>query len=873
MDITIFGEYILPLGSNRATLETAGGKGASLARLVRAGLPVPDGFHITTSCYRRFVAENQLQERILAALQGIDISQPATLEAASAAIRDLFAGAQTPPDIAGAIATAYTGLAGKDPLVAVRSSATAEDLPEASFAGQQETYLNLSGLEPVLEAVKMCWASLWTGRAIGYRLRQGIHPQGVALAVVVQLLVDAEAAGILFTANPLNGRRDQAMISAAWGLGEAIVGGLVTPDTLIVDKASGAIQERHIADKQQMTVRSAAGTHEQPVPVDLRRAPVLDAETTAELLRLGLQIEALFGIPVDIEWARSDGGFYILQARPVTALPEPTPEFQLDWTLPDPKGQYMRASICELMPNPLSPLFDTLGMPAIEEGINSMAIDLINMPPDTFSGFMQTVNGYAYQKVTFTRRQWWLMVTRMLPSVPRMLKEGVAYWQEVAHPRYSQVTQSWRERQMVDLTPAQIWDGVHEIMAAFSHHLGALMGSTMGPTAGSEGLFTKVYEKLVRQEGDPHAPVFLLGFDSLPIKAEKALYDLAQCCRGEDDRAAYLLATPASLLASQVTGQTPPQGIQQELWGEFQSRFRQYLEAFGYSIYELDFSKPLPMDDPEPILEALKLFVAGKGANPYERQQESVARRERAVESARARLKGFKRWAFEKSLKWAQSQAPLREDGIFEIGLGFPVLRRMLHELGNRLSELGILQQAGDIFWLEAAEIEAAVKALESGEGVGPYNEWIKERKALWTARKRLIPPAQLPPGKKYLGMNMEGVLAMGETSQYGATIKGVAASPGRVSGIARVLHGPEDFDQMKPGDVLVAATTTPAWTPLFAMASAVVTDIGGPLSHGSIVAREYGIPAVLGAGVATRRIQSGQTITVDGSAGLVELK
>jgi phosphoenolpyruvate synthase/pyruvate phosphate dikinase len=210
-------KYILPLADPGATLETVGGKGASLARLANAGLPVPDGFHVTTAAYRQFVDENDLQPRILAALDAVDASQPATLETASNTIRDLFSQAGIPPDIAGAIAQAYASLSGQNPIVAVRSSATAEDLPGLSFAGQQETFLNIQGISAVLEAVKRCWASLWTARAIGYRVRHDIDQNTVSLAAVVQLLVPAEAAGIMFTANPVTGQRDQAMISASWG--------------------------------------------------------------------------------------------------------------------------------------------------------------------------------------------------------------------------------------------------------------------------------------------------------------------------------------------------------------------------------------------------------------------------------------------------------------------------------------------------------------------------------------------------------------------------------------------------------------------------------------------------------------------------------
>ena len=322
-------DYILSLADARATLEHVGGKGASLARLANAGLPVPDGFYVTTAAYNQFVAENNLQPGLLAALAAVDASRPATLETASRAIHDLFIQATMPQDVADAIARAYATLGNlQSPIpntqlaVAVRSSATAEDLPDLSFAGQQETFLNIHGVEAVQDAVKRCWASLWTARAIGYRAQHHIDHNAVSLAVVVQQLVFADAAGILFTANPITGQRDQAMLTATWGLGEAIVGGLVTPDTLIVDKATGRVLTRDTADKQVMTVRLASGTEEQPVPEAERRAPVLDDDQAAELTRLGTLIEHLYQMPMDIEWTLAGNKFAIVQARPITALPQ-----------------------------------------------------------------------------------------------------------------------------------------------------------------------------------------------------------------------------------------------------------------------------------------------------------------------------------------------------------------------------------------------------------------------------------------------------------------------------------------------------------------------------------------------------------------------
>jgi pyruvate,water dikinase len=268
----------------------------------------------------------------------------------------------------------------------------------------------------------------------------------------------------------------------------------------------------------------------------------------------------------------------------------------------------------------------------------------------------------------------------------------------------------------------------------------------------------------------------------------------------------------------------------------------------------------------------LKLFISGQGKSPYERQQTYTAKREQAEQMARERLKGIKRWGFEKSLNWAQSQAPLREDGIAEIGLGYPVLRKLLHELGRRFAAAGAIRGADDIYWLEGTEVESMIVSLEEKKPLSDLSSIVQERKDLWQARKQVTPPPQLPPGKKFLGFNLEGVLTGAEGRVEGNVIKGVPASPGQVTATARVLHGPQDFAQMQRGDILVASITTPAWTPLFALASGVVTDIGGPLSHGSIVAREYGIPAILGTGYATKLITSGQKIAVDGAAGTVTL-
>ena len=311
--------FVLSINSAEATLDKVGGKGLNLCRMTRSGFPVPPGFLVTTEAYHVFVQANNLQEQIVA----LASNQANISERRSAAIRQLFANGRIPADLTEAIHHAYADLTQTvdDLPLAVRSSATAEDLPGASFAGQQESYLNVRGEQAVLQAVKRCWSSLWTPRALEYRARQGIDPATVSLAVVVQVMVPADASGIMFTANPINGARDEIVIDAAWGLGEAIVGGLVTPDHVVVDKMTGAIKQIVIADKTVMTQSTDKGTEERAVEENKRHTQVLEATQAIELAKLGTEIEKYYGEPQDIEWCSANGKFYIVQARPITTLP------------------------------------------------------------------------------------------------------------------------------------------------------------------------------------------------------------------------------------------------------------------------------------------------------------------------------------------------------------------------------------------------------------------------------------------------------------------------------------------------------------------------------------------------------------------------
>jgi pyruvate,water dikinase len=552
----------------------------------------------------------------------------------------------------------------------------------------------------------------------------------------------------------------------------------------------------------------------------------------------------------------------------LVARPEPGVSSAIEWKRPNPKGQYMRGSVVDLLPDPVSPLFATLAIPAVARvGVKDVLRPLTRSEPDLPADYIVTINDYLYMGVAFTPHQWWWIVTRMMASFPRMLREALPLWRDKIRPHYAATIAAWEDKPLGAMSAAELWAAIQEVDDAAMLHLASLLVATTGASAGSEMLFTRVYGKLIRREGDPAAPTFLMGYDSTPIRAEKSLYDVAMWCQGQADLSAHLRETPAEELVAQLAnGQTPVSG-----WQEFRDRLQAHLNDYGHIIYTLDFGRPLPLDDATPMLGTIKMYLAGQGINPYERQAAAEAKRIQAAEATLARLRGLRRWAFRKTLGMAQTMAAVREDALSDVGLGYPLLRAMLRELGRRLTEAGGIEDRDDIFWLEAEQVSHVVAALGNGGPAANLANDVAQRKSRHEMLKRVIPPPTLPPRKRYLGINMAEFTPAAAESQTGASLRGIGASAGRVTAPACVLAGPEDFDRMRPGDVLVAATTTPAWTPLFAMASAVITDIGGPLSHGSIVAREYGIPAVMGTGVATKRIPSGQVVTVDGGAGRVD--
>ena len=870
--------YATPLQDLRKDdVSSAGGKGANLGELTRAGFPVPPGFVLTIEAYDTFVRENHLQQPIVDCVLSVPSDSPPLTEETSATIQALISEAQMPQAIRADLLAAYAALtADGQTAVAVRSSATTEDAPTASFAGQHDTYLGIQGEAALLDAVKNCWASLWTARAIAYRRRQNVDPATVSLAVVVQQFVPADVAGILFTANPTDGDREHLVINAAWGLGEAIVAGMVTPDSLIVDKASAQILSRRTATKTTMTVRDGQGTAERPVPPEQQNRPVIDDRTVIELAKLGIQIEKQFGLPMDVEWAIAGGQIAILQARPVTGLP-PAPLRDVRWEPPRPGTIWMRRQVVEHMPEPLSPLFDELYLQqGLDHAMGELAVfleELSGIDIDVWDfldpPFATTINGYAYSAASFNF-SWKLVpiALRMYVVVlPKMIRHLVPRWREHALPTYQATIERWKRADLHEAPDEVLLQGVRELAAedaAYWFDAAVPLGLARTSDAALDRFLKLVTKGRGRSNGHRlTSGSFLRGFPSKTVEAQAQLEAIARKIGASDALRQEVIKTPARRLLDLL-----------QAYPEIMDTLRRYLDTYGHQIYNLDFAAPTLADEPLPVLLSLKTAVAHPERDILAQQTRLAAEREALAARTERSLNPILRPLFKQVLARAQRYAPNREEALFYVGAAWPALRRLALELGRRLADAGSLDIAGDVFYLRTRELAEASAASAQGYSRPDLAKRARERRALREARKRLEPPVTVPPeGRLKFGpIDMAMFEPKSRRFSTGPTLDGFAVSPGKVTATASVIRLPEAFDEMAPDTILVCTTTTPAWTPLFARARGLVTDIGGALAHGSIVAREYGIPAVMGTGVATQRIKSGQRILVDGDQGTVTM-
>lgn len=849
-------QIVLPLASAEATIARAGGKGANLAELVRAGFNVPAGFIITTGAYRAFVAANELAPRILALAKQATPGDPAVLEESSARIRRLFEQGAAPPAITGPILEAYHALVSSamalqrssaaEFSVAVRSSATAEDLPGLSFAGQHETYLNIRGEQALLDGVKRCWGSLWTTQALGYRARNDISQQEVELAVVVQALVPAEVAGVLFTANPLTGRRGEIVIDAGFGLGEAVVSGEVEPDHYVVDSRAWRVTERRLR-AGTLTVLAGSDSDVSRVPAS-RVSQALSDEQIVVLARLAQRVGDHFGSPQDIEWASAGGQFHILQARPITALPEPPHDRKAAVPARYSRMQRMGAPMAlDHITQPPYPfdysLFLRPVMLRARRALRSLGIAI----PSPERIFVEVAEGVV-QMVPPTMGLTPRVLALPLKLVASLRMSPNVWLEECRRTLVARALDIDREELATrsDLELLQRIEELQRLLLGLFVRRFAYFPRGMLATQGL-GLLLRL---AVGREAARLLADLLAGVPSTTTAANQELTRLARFIRASAElRQVFKDESPQRI----------PVGLSRSAAGRaLVSDVEGFLERFGYRESGMpSAAQPAWRDEPTIVYGLLKSLAAGEAA----RAQAAGDDMERAARSRQEVVGGLSRGRFglrrrlllplfRGALKTAREFIAYREDSHFYLFLPFPVIRRLALELGRRLVQRGLLQNADDVFLLRFDELRRLGPAAEVQDKV-----------------QRRSSARQAVEGR-YTPIPLELL----ETTNVAGEVHGVPVSSGRAAGRVRIIKSERDFWKLQRGEVLVARYTNSAWTPLFALAGAVVVDAGGMASHAAIVAREYGIPAVMGTRNATLVLRDGQRVLVDGDKGRVVL-
>jgi len=851
-------------------LKELGGKGLNLVRMAQAGLPVPDGFVIGTGAYQSFIRENNLAAKIQSAISGILLHDSHSLEKAAETIKFSFAAAVMPESIVQEIFEAYEKL-GKPP-VAVRSSATAEDLPGMSFAGQHDSYLNVIGQDQLLDRIRQCWASLWNARAISYRLRQNVPQEStsLSLSVIVQKLINGEKAGILFTANPLNNRRDQMRIDSSWGLGEAIVSGKVTPDQFVIDKQTGRIVEQRIAKKQIQIIRRNQGTEEAPVPLELQQQSSLNNDEIAALHQVAQEVEAYYGEPMDIEWAIEAGTAHVVQARAVTTL------FPLAEPHEEPHTSGLKIYLSIRTSQGVSGPFTPMGHEILRLFLSAVIKLTVKAPAKDWRGY-KIAAGRMFVDITETLRN-----PNPRPGKEAGLLSGLMGSKE---PIAGKVLVSFIKRNKAGLISHK--NTVRPTLQTFyflSVCLVHLAKVLLWPTATAKLAPALTDKQLARVKGklndirsidgklwliddilDSAAKVIFLQttYAGAGIMAERLAASHLRQWFGSDTLLTPVLRSlphnPTTRMGARLVDIACELKKLKASPNTQHPLVQEFLRDFGHrSNTELDIGVPRWNEDPAYVINLLKSYIDADPEAMRKKLNEDKAAAEEAVQEIIEKVRQKKGpiwgWIIRKELHYIRELVGLRELPKFDLIRSFALIRCILQEIGSELVAHGQTEAANDIFYLKLPDLGSERTLTETVQKNKKAYEKQQEIKAI-----------------PYFMANT-GECLYGETELNGKDgLQGIPISPGDYVGIARIVRDPRS-EELKKGEVLVAYATDPTWTPLFLNAGALIMATGGQLSHGGIVAREYGIPAVSGIENATELIITGNRVKVDGTSGLVEI-
>ncbi|HEY9205535.1 MAG TPA: PEP/pyruvate-binding domain-containing protein [Candidatus Methanoperedens sp.] len=870
-------------GVANSGITEAGGKGENLGRLYRYGFRVPAGGVLAAGAYREFLRHNGLMDSIHAACT-IRAEDVFANEDILDDIRWKIKNGRIPEAIWQEVAQGIRGMGLLEKPTAIRSSATAEDSKTASFAGIHESFLNVTGLAGICEAVKGCYASLWTPRAVAYRRKMGLDDDDVAAAVVIMELIPAVAAGVAFSCDPRTGRRDRIAISANFGLGESVVGGAVEPDEYMLDprRILPELIEKKIGSKSQFTkLKTTGGTELTITGEDDRKKQVLSDSSITELGLLTLRIyEALGGNAAcqDIEWAYDGKKFFVLQARPVTGMPEPG--------FPEMAGQpviWSNANLKDVMPQVPSTLSWNLLSCLLPRMMNAQLRAAGYHVPSGLN-WVRLYRGRGY--FNLSALQW--KFYDALGMLPGMLNEymgghqpeikvppgnplggrkgigrilrGMVLMANILRIQISakklfddmwKKSEEWNRLDFKDIDEQELISIISEMRKSSANFGPPYMILTSSAGYPFE-MMAKILDKDFPGRGYSMANSLLAGASENMTSAQHGyrLTDLAEIAR--NDSAALRYFTAENFDPSAFRDAIPEDSV-------FMKDFEEFLKEFGHrGVYESEIMNPRWSEDPRYLLENIRAQVIS-GGNPGYR--EARAAKKKAVEEEIAgKFKwGLRRLKLNMWTAQAVKGAQMREMSRSVLVKTVEPSRSLFQDIGRRMVERGILEKQADVYHCSLPEIIAILGEYWDGKGLKLL---VSERKDRWEELSKLEPPDVI--------IDEAPQPLLRSTEAHGHVLKGLGVAAGRASGNARIVRHPGENTKLKSGDVLVAPSTDPGWTPLFLRAKALVMEVGGYTSHGAIVAREYGIPAVVNVPGVMKTLKDGEQLTVDGDEGKV---
>jgi phosphohistidine swiveling domain-containing protein len=878
--------YTIPFSDlNKNSVDLVGGKGANLGELAGVGVPVPDGFCLITRAFRHFLEACPDLDKHYARMEQLDVDDRMAVSRVGDDLRSALSDLPIPDDVRTELLDAWHRSGDGCPH-AVRSSATAEDLSEASFAGQHDTYLNVSGESQLLDSVRRCWISLFTDRAIGYRARHGFDHRQIELAVVIQRMVVPQAAGVMFTADPVSGRRGTILINAAYGLGEAVVSGLVNPDLYRIEK-DGTV-DKSIADKR-LAIESlpSGGVAQQDVPEVMRKVQALPDEKIEELAALGRRIQNHFGSPQDIEWALADGCIQVLQSRPITSLypiPEPPPDGRLH--------VYFSFGHQQMMTNPIKPL-----------GISVLR---------TFFPFGQRwPEGESKQMVVAGNRIFFDYTDPLHARFGRPLiiwaagnmdkRAGKSLAEIASRPEFRKnhrfnllrelAIDAFAARAAARVLADLLWANMATRQAAADEFLRRTLARSRAAIERTQGA-----DRIARVQLDltkvPSRMFYRLTLTQVSAMVARSLIERL-CLRWLEDTA-DIAALDKSLHGNVTTEMALAIGDLADLARDkpalldllqlasaqlavprmdsvpggpaFQEALDAFLVRYGMRGHgEIDITRARWIEQPTQLIPGILANTrSGRAGEHRERfragEREAAKAAERILGRLRATSQGRpKAVVMSRLIKVQRTLMGMREHLKFLAVNLFEVYRQAIHAEADALAEAGMLASPTDADYLTLDEL----RRILAGQVPADLAEVIRARRAEQEAFEALTPPRLF---------TSDGEIVRGPRAVHAreGVLVGHAVSAGVAEGRARVVLRPQDAE-LQDGDILVAAFTDPAWTPLFSAVRGIVLEVGGLMTHGAVVARELGLPAVVGIDDATRLIRDGERIRVDGFLGTVE--